>query len=61
MERQPTSGLFSSANIYPTPGSLETDLGLVYCDETGCHQTLDYSHFLFISVFSSNLITKIIV
>jgi len=48
-----------NANIYLTPGSLETDLRLVYCDETGCYQTVDYSHFLFIPVFTSNMITKI--
>jgi glycerophosphoryl diester phosphodiesterase len=48
-----------NATIYPNSGSLETDLGLLYCDETGCHQTVDYNNFLFIPVFTSNMITKI--
>jgi len=48
-----------NATIYPNPGSLELDLGLYYCDETGCWPTVDYDRFLFIPVFTSNMITKI--
>ena len=49
------------APTYPDPGTLENDLRLRNCDEGGfhCWPLLDYNNFLFIPVFTSNMITKI--